>query len=252
MQHIVITAFNIFGRNGDDWLVPRMRMFKELALPSAIKQTDKDFTWLILIDSESPKEFVRELVSLVPAGTIIQEVSKASINQSYKGNSGGAISTLAQPVNHMPRIMGRHLTDEWVSTNLVAVDDALSLNFIEELKKVTREKKETIAFTTGAVKMNAGIPHKDGYYKVKTDIFACIAVEPAEEFMSILAGGAHRYRDEKRRIETDEPMWLWHIHGILQNCNPNSNFRMVSNREPYTYEEVQGRFGYEGPAQRYQ
>lgn len=252
MQHIVITAFNIFGRNDNDWLVPRMQMFKELALPSALAQTDKNYTWLILIDAESPENFVRELLRLKPSHAVIRFVQKETINQSYKGNTKGAISTLAQPVNHMPRIMKGLLTDEWVATALCAVDDALSLDFIATLKKETREREETLVFTEGALKMDAGIPHKDGYYKVYSNVFAVVAVEPAKTFQSVLAGGSHRHKDEKRLITTEEPMWLWHIHGLSQNCNPNSNFRFLPKRTPYTYEEVQGRFNYEGPVSRFE
>jgi hypothetical protein len=251
MQHTVITAFNIFGRNEDEFLVPRMRMFKELALPSIKKQSDKGFTWIVLIDSDSPPAFVSELKELVPADTIIQEVEKASINQRFKGKKG-AISTLAQPVNHVPRIIGPHLVDDWVSTVSLAVDDAIAVDFIEKVKETAMPYKELLVFPSGALKMDAGNPKKDGYYKVKSEIFFVVAVEPSETFESVYAGGAHHYSDEKRKIETAEPMWLWHLHGLDQNCNPNSNFRMVPLRQPYTHEEVKGRFSYEGSASRFE
>ncbi len=252
MQHIVITAFNIFGRNDDDWLVPRMQMFKDLSLPSMLAQTDKNYTWLILIDVETPSSVVMELVSLIPPHAVIRTVKKESLNQKWKGPTKGAISTLAHPVNHMPRIMEGLLTDEWVVTVLCGVDDSLSTDFIETLKKETREHAETLVFTEGALKMDAGIAARDGYYRVHSDLFAVVVVEPAEGFQSVLAGGAHRTKDEKRRISTPEPMWLWHIHGIDQNCSPNSNFRFVPNRTPYTHEGVKSRFNYKGPATRFE
>jgi hypothetical protein len=256
MQILVITAFNIFGRNGDDWLVPRMRMFKEVCLPSVLAQTSKDFTWLILVDADIPYAYWAELRELAP-DAVVQTVEKDSINQTYRGKSGGAVSMLAQPVNHMPRIAGPHLTGDWVATMALHVDDAISFDYVEKVHSVLRETPETIAFPQGALLMDAGEdPDKDGYWRVESEVFACVVVEPTATFQSVFhdgkGGGAHRYRDEKRLIETEEPMWLWHLHGILQNCNPNSNFRFVPKRTPYTCEDVRRRFHYAGPVSRFE
>lgn len=257
MQLMLISAFNIFGRNGDDWLIPRMRMFKEVCLPSVLAQTSKDFTWLILVDSEIPYPVLKELCTLVPMGTNVVSVEKASINQTYRGKSGGAVSMLAQPVNHMPRIAGPYLTGDWVATMALHVDDAIAFDYVEKVHAELREQKETIAFPQGALLMDAGEdPKKDGYWRVESEVFACVVVEPTAEFQSVFhdgkGGGAHRYRDEKRLVETEEPMWLWHLHGILQNCNPNSNFRFVPKRTPYTCEDVRRRFHYAGPVSRFE
>jgi hypothetical protein len=251
VQLIVITAFNIFGRNGDDWLIPRMQMFKEVCLPSMLAQTDKDFLWLILVDGETPRPTLHELLDLLPFYAHIEAVCKESINQMYRGESGGAVSTLAQPVNHMPRIMGHLIEDDWVATVPCHADDAMSAYFVEVTKGLLREKEETIAFTEGALKVDAGIPNKDGYYRVTSDIFFCVRVEQKEKFESVFyadegRGGSHRYKDEKRHVVTEKPMWLWHLHGLLQNCHPNSNFKMVNDRTPYTYEDVKRRFNYKG------
>lgn len=258
MQLMLISAFNIFGRNGDDWLVPRMRMFKEVCLPSVLAQTSKDFTWLILVDSEIPYAYWADLQQLVlPLNAIIHKVEKSSLNQTYRGNSGGAVSTLGQPENHMPRIAGPHLTGDWVATMALHVDDAVATDYVERVHAELREKKETLAFPQGALLMDAGEnPAKDGYWRIEAPIFACVVVEPTSGFESVFhnsehGGGGHRYRDTKRMLQTEEPMWLWHLHGILQNCTPNSNFRFVPRRTPYTYEDVQRRFSYKGLRSRF-
>lgn len=238
MQHLVITAFNIFGRNGDDWLIPRMRMFKELCLPSIKSQTEKNFTWVILIDNEIPTIYRDELILITPPGTVLQEVDKESINQTYNGNSGGAVSTLFQPVNHIPRLVGSYLDDDWVTTSILHADDCLAKDYIELISELSTEKREYIAFTVGVQR------RFDEWYKAfGVECFALTFVEPTETFESIYGSGTHGRGKEKTLITTEDPMWLWYLHGISQNCSVNSNFKFLGTKEPYSYEEAKGRFG---------
>ena len=64
-KHFVITQFNLkkFPLAKDtvedwkDWTRERITLFKAYCLPSFLNQTNKNFTWLIYFDKETPPEF---------------------------------------------------------------------------------------------------------------------------------------------------------------------------------------------------
>lgn len=68
--HYIVTRFNLglYRTNGDAdaWFDARARIFRKLTLPSVAAQSNQDFTWALLIDSETPKKhiaFFQELLA---------------------------------------------------------------------------------------------------------------------------------------------------------------------------------------------
>lgn len=62
----IITRFNLrlwpHDKRGnqtqtEEWLKERFRLFESYCLPSIAGQTSKDFTWIVLFDSETPEEY---------------------------------------------------------------------------------------------------------------------------------------------------------------------------------------------------
>lgn len=107
---------SIDKRSTIDWLSFRANLFKTFTYPSIVNQTNQNFTWLILFDENTPKEYITSLgtrfVPLLVNGDNIHEKVKDIIK-----------------------------FNNWVlSTNLDS-DDALSINFIEELQKTSLEEK---------------------------------------------------------------------------------------------------------------
>lgn len=78
IKHIVITRFNlkIWQKDksnratlGEDWMEERFNLFERFCFPSLMHQSDKNFRWLCLFDSETPekyKERVKQYQSLCP------------------------------------------------------------------------------------------------------------------------------------------------------------------------------------------
>ncbi len=256
MQHIVFSPFNIFGRNESEWLLPRMRMFKETCLPSMLAQTEQDFEWVIMVDSLSPFDFISELGSLLPSNGHIAFVPKHKLNQTHNGTKfptgSGSQSVLWAPENKMPEILGSYLNQDWVSTTALSVDDSLAVDFMERLKEDSGHKEEMLQYSVGCQWMDctasakSGVPwtRKDGFYRVYNAKYALVYVEPVETFKSTFCFGSQGSHCEKRKIETDDPMWMWRVHGYGQNAGVNAHFKWMPNKKPYTREEAERRFGW--------
>jgi len=72
-RHVIITRFSVrfnmeTEKNGNlfdlDRLKKRMEVFKAVCLPSLLKQSWKNFYWVILIDSKLPSDYKDELMSI--------------------------------------------------------------------------------------------------------------------------------------------------------------------------------------------
>lgn len=71
-QHFILTRFNLQlwphdklgNQNGTiDWLKHRCAVFERYCLPSVAAQTSKEFEWILLLNSETPKEYKEKIES---------------------------------------------------------------------------------------------------------------------------------------------------------------------------------------------
>lgn len=69
-DHWVVTRFNVPFRSWPglsterDWLAHRINLFTSYCLPSVARQTCQDFRWLLLIDRETPPDFLGAITDL--------------------------------------------------------------------------------------------------------------------------------------------------------------------------------------------
>lgn len=76
-KHFIITRFNLKHSSSnwqydksnkkvltDDWLVGRMKVFMEYCLPSVVQQSNKNFSWLIYLDSDTDIEIKKHFQKL--------------------------------------------------------------------------------------------------------------------------------------------------------------------------------------------
>jgi len=68
MKHYLVTQWNC-DLYDLDWLKQRQKLFETFTIPSVLAQTNKDFTWLLVSDSRTPKEF-RSVLDSYPAEVI--------------------------------------------------------------------------------------------------------------------------------------------------------------------------------------
>jgi len=71
-RHYVLTRFNVGLYNGaaklrvspPEWMEHRLRLFAGITVPSLMGQSCRDFTWLVLMDRQTPEHYLRKLEGL--------------------------------------------------------------------------------------------------------------------------------------------------------------------------------------------
>ena len=76
----------------DSWFDHRLRIFEEFCLPSVVKQTDKNFRWCVLVDSQLDQSKKERLLDLLEgAGELIEVFPRETLNdclrRTFKGLS---------------------------------------------------------------------------------------------------------------------------------------------------------------------
>jgi hypothetical protein len=121
-RHFVLTRFNVRNRyyTGDpeeNWLLRRLDLFQRFTVPSFAAQSQKDFRWLVLIDSESPAWF-REALDAIGRG-LLEAVDVA----------GSFTAEVAAD------LVAERLDRPFVMTTRVDNDDAVAVDFIETIQR---------------------------------------------------------------------------------------------------------------------
>ena len=121
-RHFVLTRFNVRNRYysgdpGDEWLTQRLELFRRFTVPSFAAQTETDFRWLVLIDSESPAWF-REALEAVGRGLF------EAVEVVGPFTSDVAADAVAQ-----------RLDRPFVLTARVNNDDAVATDFVETIQR---------------------------------------------------------------------------------------------------------------------
>lgn len=68
-SHLVITRFNVRTKFAGEapptagWLADRFKLFDQFCWPSLRSQTNQNFTWLVLFDTETPQDFRKKIDS---------------------------------------------------------------------------------------------------------------------------------------------------------------------------------------------
>jgi Putative rhamnosyl transferase len=119
-SHFLITQFNLKqspkskqGLNDDwiEWTKNRIELFKGYCLPSIVNQTNKEFTWLIFFDSDTPHQFQSFLNELEEYAFI--KICYANGMEDFH-------------LTYMREVETRlKLTDKWIITTRLDNDDML-------------------------------------------------------------------------------------------------------------------------------
>lgn len=125
MKHFVITRFGL-GISDESWYEYRISLFKSVTFNSLKSQTNKNFTWIILVDpliSESANaqlaqckaEFPQiEIVTFAPLEDLVWDVVPRKMILEY-------------------------CSDEWILTTRIDDDDAWRRDYVEKLQKYANE-----------------------------------------------------------------------------------------------------------------
>jgi len=127
---ILFTYFN-WGNNplgiSEDYLDKRFKIFDKYTFPSVNAQTDKDFTWIILLNGKTPQKF-KDIM------TEYKNSANMCIKLVYVDNYDDNIDEY----DNFKQIMKKYFSDyndKWVLTCRCDNDDMLAKNYIEKMKE---------------------------------------------------------------------------------------------------------------------
>lgn len=205
ITHFLVTRFNVREREEDrtplnvDWLNSRFALFDRFCFPTVRGQSEQNFRWLVLFDSETPGS----------ARTRIEEYARwptftpVFIPPGLEG--GGRKAVLSQLDGHPEILLTTRLDN----------DDGICRTFVQQLHEHARVAQATVlSFPVGYVW------HQDRVYRDRFiyNAFATLA-EPAPvgegaEFRTIYTGSHVKVGQLGGVIEvTSRPSWLQVVHG---------------------------------------
>lgn len=146
VDHLLVTRFNLPSRGPesliraqDGWLQDRIELFERYTVPSVRSQTNRDFSWLVYLDPQSPQWLLDRLAPLAGEGLLVVR---------YREEVGWR--DLAGDARDVTGAGGRLL----ITTNLDN-DDALAADFVERLRR------SAISGLRGAVYLADGLIRVD-------------------------------------------------------------------------------------------
>jgi len=141
-DHFVITRFNLKSAQSnwktdknnsetlsDEWLEHRINLFKSYCLPSLIHQSNKNFTWLIYFDSDTPDKYKKIIESLLG-------IYKSFILPKYVSSYDKFLTSYTQDVLDL-----LHSEREFVITTRIDNDDVLHEDYIDIVQKQFANQK---------------------------------------------------------------------------------------------------------------
>lgn len=223
-KHYILTRFNTglysprarLRMSPDRWMEHRLRLFATITLPSIAGQTCQNFTWLVLLDRQTPDRYIRTLES-----------------------SGYPNLQIIYPTeDRLPWLQGLAPGRYDLITTRIDNDDAFHRDAVKTLQAAwsdlhaEQEKPWVMVFPYGLIMDLAD----RRLWFMEYWINNCpTLVEPSENPGTICQW--HHYqipREVKRHCIKDKPYWLQMIHAQnLQNIVDSENpFRIVHKDMP--------------------
>ncbi|MDX2213170.1 MAG: glycosyltransferase [Oculatellaceae cyanobacterium bins.114] len=204
-QHILITRMNVEWnisrpveeRNNLDFLSYRFNIFEKTCFPSVNAQSNKNFVWLLLLDSKLPDEFRKR---------VEQYTSTPQLIPVYIENKDTFLDQLKQAINTHLSASTTHL----MTTNLDS-DDAISKDFVATIQEQFKGQDfEFINFPFGF--MYRFVDEKL-YLRDWLTAPCHTLIEQRDNFET-----ASNYKHDtitkyKTRQIPTKPMWLMTVHG---------------------------------------
>jgi len=228
----LITEFN-WGNNpigiSEEYLDKRFKIFDKYTFPSVNAQTDKDFTWVILLNGKTPQKFKDKM-------TEYENSASMRIKLVYVDNYDNMISKR----NNISNILSdefKNYKSKWLLTCRCDNDDMLAKDYIQKMKENFRPVHNMyINFDNGYnfdIKTNSlnnyehNSSHFIGYVERKYKNKKIITVFNGDHSICKAYGFVRRIRDNK-------PIWC----EICHDTNIINTFRgITATNEDWQYFE---------------
>ena len=142
-SHFILTRFNLETpgkektvRSQSGWLKHRMELFEHFCLPSVMRQTNKNFIWLIYADIRTPSEYLNRF----------QSYSRLPfVSLQFVDGLTHSLSIVKADIQRLAPSEAK-----WLITTRLDNDDILSKDFIENVQKTAVfDKRRVINFRRG-------------------------------------------------------------------------------------------------------
>lgn len=144
VDNYIITRFNLGiydskHYNSNEWMKDRLRLFETYCLPSIRNQTCKDFVWVLLIDSNTPKKIINKIEDICNGINIKILI----VDWNIPGRFGEK--------NHVQSWRKLLLNEFSESQDMIAMtrldnDDALNIDFIKKIRSMSVSLKHGYVF----------------------------------------------------------------------------------------------------------
>lgn len=202
MHHLITTRFNVrVGLTANaralspEWLEPRLRLFREITVPSVASQSIPPDGWLVFFDEDTPDEMRHQVRRL--------EVGFPLMRAEYCVEFNAQL--VAERIrNAIPR------DADWLLTTRLDNDDALNRLFVESVQRAARRGvREFINPTYGLIVANGCLYRKRDF----SSPFMTLS-EPVAGFQTV-------WIDQHQRLSRHGPVrqfalpdaWIQVVHG---------------------------------------
>ncbi|SDS07511.1 glycosyltransferase [Microterricola viridarii] len=214
VDHVLLTRFNLPSggveatiRASEHWLSNRWMLFERYCAPSVSSQSEKNFSWIIYFDPESPRWLVDKVTEISRNG-LFTPIYRASVSREQ----------LLGDIRGVAQGTGQRL----VTSNLDN-DDALARDFVARIQAVPLPEERTAVFIThGLIASPAGL-----YLRIDRDNAFCTVIESWDDPTTCWSDWHMMLRRSMPAIELEgAPGWLQVVHG--ENVSNRVRGRLVS------------------------
>lgn len=234
-QHILFTRFN-FPTNGEeniigDWPDYRLKLFKQICLPSILNQKDANFTWIILVNKDSSHKVISFFDDLSERYTFIKIQYKSMDNyfSDAKRYEDEDEETHMERRQNILKCMWEDITLPYIEkyinyiiTTRLDSDDAIHYNYINKIQnsKCSKYSQYIINCPHGVVRNYGKMEgvYKESNYNAFSSVLSYIKRKDDKLIYRHIHGyGTHRSAHQSLplvEIETEkqEPMWAITSH----------------------------------------
>jgi len=212
IQHFLLTRFNIkidrwqTARGGIDvrsesWLEDRFELFKNYCLPSVLQQSNRDFTWCILMDLDTPQEYKGRMRRLLRGHDHIH------VGQIRNGHLFG---------NFFRKFIRKqlHSDTEFVITTRMDNDDIIRHNFIDQIQSKFSSKDDVVIDCANGYQLDIRREESKLYdYNKPFNHFISYVERVKPDHIETVICRQHRMWAESKNIITiDQRLWIELIH----------------------------------------
>lgn len=210
-HHFIITRFNVNiypmdfpPRLEETWLSDRFALFQKFCFPTLTAQMNKNFTWLVLFDEQTP----------APYRKIIQAYARFS---NFVPLFCGAFDTIIPTTVAAMREIAPDA--DWFLTTRLDNDDALSTRFVHCLQSIVAQMDEASLKPSDKLYINfpKGLQWHNGHFydfEDLTNAFVSLLERPDDPHTVFWVNHPSIY-DVAPVIQAEtKPLWLQNVHDL--------------------------------------